>query len=105
MSTARKELFHLADLVRTSGDDTVVILNQRGHAEPVAMVREARLAYLEAREAAADKAETRPFKVAGSLSTDAGDQAVEDLLRELRREWTLRPRTQTRTGRSRRQTR
>jgi hypothetical protein len=88
ISTARRQLFQLTDLVRKSGDDTVVVLEQRGGHEPVALVREARLAYLEAREEELDKAEKIPFKLAGSLKTHLDEDAIEQLFRELRKGWT-----------------
>jgi hypothetical protein len=104
LSSARARLFQLADLVSQSGE--IVVLERRGGAEPVALVREARLAYLEARVAEIDKRTGAPFRLAGSLETavDAG-QVAEDL-RAIRREWsadanapTARPRpTRRRRG-------
>ncbi len=91
ISTARKQLFHLADLLRKSGDDTVVVLEQRGGVERVAMVREARLAYLEAKVDEIAKAHKRPFKLAGSLRTHLSEDAIEQVFRELRKGWTRRP--------------
>jgi hypothetical protein len=90
ISNARKQLFHLTDLIRKSGDDTVVVLEQRGGVEPVAMVREARLAYLEARVEELDKAGRKSFTLTGSLATDLDDEAIEQSLRELRSDWTPR---------------
>lgn len=89
ISTARAQLFQLTDLVR-SGDDTVVVLQQRGGKDQVALVREARLAYLEARAAEWEKREAAPFSLTGSLSSGLGDEALEHALRELRHEWTPR---------------
>lgn len=100
ISTARKELFHLADLVRKSGDDTVIVLDQRGGVEAVAMVREARLAYLEARVNELDKEGPVPFRLAGSLSADADGAALERTLSELRREWTPAPTVTARAPRA-----
>jgi hypothetical protein len=91
ISTARKQLFDLADLVRTSRDDTVVVLEQRGGVERVAMVREARLAYLEARVAELAGRDRLAFQLAGSLSSDLNDEALERSLRELRLEWSAGP--------------
>jgi hypothetical protein len=90
ISTARTKLFQLTDLVRTSGDDTVVVLQQRGGVEPVALVREARLAYLEERVRQMDRDEDARFTLAGSLATVLGDDAMEEALRGIRREWTPR---------------
>ena len=59
ISTARAKLFQLTDLVRNADEDTVVLLEQRGTVGGVALVREARLAYLEARVAALDKPGSR----------------------------------------------
>ena len=72
ISTARAKLFQLTDLVRTSGDDTVVVFEQRGGLEQVALVRETRLAYLEARVTELDKRDAKPFSLAGSLTSDLG---------------------------------
>jgi hypothetical protein len=91
ISTARKQLFHLTDLVRKSGDDTVVILEQRGGVEPVALVREARLAYLEAQVREHNRSDKVPFTLAGSLATHLDDDAIEQSLRDIRSEWTPRP--------------
>lgn len=87
ISTARKQLFQLADLVRKSGDDTVVVLEQRGGVEPVAMVREARLAYLESRAEELSKITGKPFRLQGSLSTALDDEALERALKDLRSAW------------------
>jgi hypothetical protein len=88
ISAARKTLFQLTDMVRKSGDDTVVLLEQRGTTERVALVREARLAYLEAQAAELDKRTDKPFKLVGSLKTNLDDEALEEALRQIRREWT-----------------
>lgn len=100
ISSARAKLFQLTDLVRTAGDDTVVVLEQRGGREGVALVREARLAYLEARVAAFEKQEGTPFRLAGSLSSPLDDEALADALRVIRTEWT--PRAKPVSSRSRR---
>jgi hypothetical protein len=88
ISTARSKLFHLTDLVRKSADDTVVVFEQRGGLEGVALVREARLAYLEARVSELEKREQPSFTLAGSLSTDLDDDALDSALRAIRSEWT-----------------
>jgi hypothetical protein len=88
ISTARARLFHLTDLVRTSGDDTVVVLEQRGAGERVALVREARLAYLEARVTELEKREKPAFTLAGSLTSDLDDDGLIGALRAIRKEWT-----------------
>ncbi len=67
ISSARGRLFELADLVRQGGDDTVVVFEQRG-SKDVALVRESRLEYLEARVPELEKSPKKPFKVRGSLS-------------------------------------
>jgi hypothetical protein len=90
ISAARKQLFQLTDLVRKSGDDTVVVLEQRGGVEPVALVREARLAYLEAQVERLDKREEKPFTLVGSLTTDLDEDELTDVLRQIRSEWTPR---------------
>lgn len=86
ISTARATLFQLTDLVRTSGDDTVVVLEQRGGPEQVVLVREARLAYLEARVTEIEKRDEQPFRLAGSLTSDVDDGILERVLRDIRTE-------------------
>ena len=86
MSSARARLFQLADLVRQSEDDTVVVFEARGGAEPVALVRESRLAFLEDQAARRAPASTS-FALAGSLSTALDDDALSASLSELRRAW------------------
>jgi hypothetical protein len=87
ISTARKRLFQLTDLVRQSGNDTVVVLEQRGRGEPVALVREAHLAYLEERVMQLEKKPRSPFVLAGSLASDLDEGALRQSLRELRAAW------------------
>ena len=87
MSKARAKLFALADLVRGSGDDTAVILEQRGGGEGVALVREARLTYLEDVVKQMEKPTEKPFTLAGSLSSELDDKALTELLKDLRKEW------------------
>jgi DNA-directed RNA polymerase sigma subunit (sigma70/sigma32) len=87
MSKARAKLFALADLVRGSGDDTAVVLEQRGGGEAVALVREARLNYLEDAVKQMEKASEKPFTLAGSMSSDLDDKALTQLLKDLRKEW------------------
>ena len=77
MSKARAKLFALADLVRGSGDDTAVVLEQRGVGEGVALVREARLNYLEDVVKQLEKPSEKPFTLAGSLSSGLDDEGVE----------------------------
>ena len=87
MSKARARLFALADLVRGSGDDTAVVLEQRGGGEGVALVREARLNYLEDVVKQMEKPSEKPFKLAGSLSSGLDDEALTELLKDLRKGW------------------
>lgn len=91
MSKARAKLFALADLVRGSGDDTAVVLEQRGGGEGVALVREARLNYLEDVVKQMEKPSEKPFRLAGSLSTDLDDEALTQLLKEVRKAWDPAP--------------
>lgn len=89
ISAARAKLFQLTDLVR-AGDDTVVVLEQRGGKDNVALVREARLAYLEARAAEAEKREAKPAKpwrLAGSLKLLVSPEELDESLRDIRKEW------------------
>jgi hypothetical protein len=91
ISTARGKLFELADLVRKASDDSVVVLEQRGHSEGVALVREARLAYLEARERQMEKQDGPTFTLAGSVTTTTSEAALEQALRDSRLEWDPSP--------------
>jgi hypothetical protein len=86
ISSARSRLFQLTEMVR-AGDDTVVVLEQRGSTEHVALVREARLAYLEARAAEAEKREAKPFRLQGSMTSTLSDDELDDVLRDIRRGW------------------
>lgn len=88
ISTARANLFRLAETLRKAGDDTAVVLEQRGDAEPVVLVREARLAYLEGVATQFEKRDEKPFRLAGSGSTDLDPDTLERVMREIRREWT-----------------
>ena len=87
MSKARARLFALADFVRGSGDDTAVVLEQRGGGEGVALVREARLTYLEDVVKQIEKPSEKPFTLAGSLSSALDDEALTELLKDLRKDW------------------
>lgn len=87
LSTARSDLFRLADLVRQSRDGTIVVLESRGGGEPVALVRETRLAYLEDRVAQMEMQAAPSFTLGGSLSAPADDETLERTLRELRHAW------------------
>ena len=91
MSKARAKLFALADLVRGSGDDTTVVLEQRGGGEAVALVREARLNYLEDAVKQMEKPSEKPFTLAGSLSSELDDEALTELLKDLRKKWSNAP--------------
>jgi hypothetical protein len=86
ISAARSRLFELADTVRTS-DNTVVVFEQRGERENVALVREARLAYLESLAAEAESREAKTFRLQGSMTTDLSPEELEEALREIRRGW------------------
>jgi hypothetical protein len=87
ISAARKTLFQLTDMVRKS-EDTVVVFEQRGTSERVALVREARLTYLEAQVAQMEKHGQKPFTLVGSLRTDLDHEMLEQALRQIRKEWT-----------------
>lgn len=87
ISTARGELFKLADLVRQSRDGTIVVLEGRSGVESVALVREARLTYLEDRVAQMNLQAPTPFSLAGSLVTTVDDGTLTVALRELRQAW------------------
>jgi hypothetical protein len=88
LTKARSRLFELANLVRQAADDTTVVFEQRGHSEGVALVREARLKYLEDRVMQMDKDLDKPFTLAGSLSSPLDDQDLEQVLKALRKAWT-----------------
>lgn len=91
ISKARAQLFALADLVRGSGDDTAVVLEQRQGGEGVALVREARLTYLEDIVKQMDRPSEKPFTLAGSLSSGLDDEALTEVLRDLRKAWSGGP--------------
>jgi hypothetical protein len=91
ISAARGRLFELAEMVRQTGDDTVVVLEQRGGVEPVALVREARLAYLEERARQLDGTRSSPFTLAGSLASDLDAAGLQRSLRAIREEWSTPP--------------
>jgi len=86
LSNARARLFELAETVRR-GDDTVVVLEQRGSAEGVALLRETQLNYLECRVREIEKSPEKPFRLAGSMSTDLNGDELLALLKDLRRAW------------------
>ena len=88
LSSARADLFKLAELVRQSRDGTVVVLEGRGGVEPVALVREARLTYLEERVAQMETNTAQPFSLAGSLASGVDDETLAAALLDLRRAWT-----------------
>jgi hypothetical protein len=87
ISSARSRLFELAELLRKSDDDTVVVFEQRGKGAGVALVRESRLSYLEARVAELEKREKKPFTLRGSLKLAVSEEEFEEGLRQIRREW------------------
>ena len=87
LSRARSDLFRLAELVREAEDDTVVVLEARGGRESIAMVREARLTYLEDQVAQMQTQTSRPFTLAGSLTAAVDDDTLLTTLRELRQTW------------------
>jgi len=92
ISKARARLFELAELVRRAGDDTAVVLEQRGAGEGVALVREAHLNYLEDRVKQMDKQSGKPFALRGSLSSDLNDEDLLAVLKDLRKGWSaVRP--------------
>jgi hypothetical protein len=81
VTRGRARLFELSELVAQS-PDTVVVFERRG-AEPVALVREARLAYLEDRVRTLEALVAQPFELAGSLRSDLPDDAIERALEEI----------------------
>jgi hypothetical protein len=93
ISAARAKLFQLVDLVRSSGEDAVVVLEQRGEPDRVALVREARLAYLEARVSELERRDRQPFRLAGSLASNLDDAGLDAALRSIRSDWARRDRT------------
>ena len=64
-----------------------MVLEQRGIAEPVALVREARLAYLEERVTRIERPHERRFSLAGSHASHLDEGSLEQAVRELRRHW------------------
>ncbi len=86
LSSARADLFKLAELVRQARD-TVVVLEGRGGVAPVALVREARLTYLEERVAQMETKAAQAFSLAGSLASGVDDETLAATLLDLRRAW------------------
>ena len=86
LSSGRAKLFELAEMVR-SGDNTVVVFEHRGSTEKVALVRESRLTYLEARIAELEKSVKKTGSMRGSLTTDLTEDQLDELLRDIRRGW------------------
>jgi hypothetical protein len=95
ITRARARLFKLADVV-SEAPDTVVVLERRGSREAVALVRETRLAYLEARVQALEKLRPPVCALAGSLRSDLADDEVERGLREIAEEQAARSARRTR---------
>jgi len=89
ITRARARLFELADVV-SAAPDTVVVLERRGSREAVALVRETRLAYLEAQAQAFERLRPTASAVAGSLQSDLADDEVERALREIAEEQAAR---------------
>lgn len=87
ISAARARLFELANLVR-AGDDTVVVFEQRDKPDRVVLVKETRLAYLEAKVEAMEKEEEEPFELAGSIKLLVPPEELDAMLRQIRNEWT-----------------
>src|SRR5262245_45324298 len=91
MSKARSKLFALADLVRGSSDGLAVVLEQRGGGEGVALVREARLNYLEDAVKQLERPAEKPFTLSGSLSSALDDETLSGVLKDLRKAWGAAP--------------
>ena len=87
ISSARIRLFELADFVRNGGDDTVVVFEQRGASEGLALVRESRLEYLESRVKELEK-RNKPATLRGSLKLGVPESEFESTLKDIRTEWT-----------------
>lgn len=82
-SAARADFFNVLDQVARSSSEAVVI-RRRGRGEGVALVRESRLRYLEARINALEaRAREEPFRLIGSITVH-GD--VEEIVAENRAE-------------------
>jgi hypothetical protein len=95
ITRARARLFKLADVV-SEAPDTVVVLERRGSREAVALVRETRLAYLEARVQALERLRPTVSAVAGSLRSDLADDELERALRKIAEAQTARSARRTR---------
>ncbi|MGH9162770.1 MAG: hypothetical protein ACRD2X_22620 [Vicinamibacteraceae bacterium] len=85
LAKARAKLYELADYVASS-PDAVVYLEHRGKKERLALVRETRLAYLEARAERGRAGDAKPFKLAGSLQTRLSDEELEEALADAKRD-------------------
>ena len=91
VSSARSRLFDLLDMVRASDGSATVVLEQRGKPDGIALVREARLAYLEERVMHMDEQHEAAFTLGGSLAAEVDDATLELALRDLRMDWGVRP--------------
>lgn len=90
ISSARARLFQLAELLRESENDAAVVLRQRGIEDGVALVRESRLAYLEARVSELERRAAPSFSLRGSLRSSLDDDSLTSAMRTIRAEWGAR---------------
>jgi hypothetical protein len=85
ISEARGKLPELAKyLVRHP--DQVVLVEQRDLGERIALVTEGRLRYLETLVEELRKQVSRPFQLAGSITSELSDAELESALQEMREE-------------------
>lgn len=89
ISEARARLPELARfLARTP--EGVVLIEHRDRTERLALVTERRLRYLESLVNATWAREGGPFQLAGSMTSDLDDDALEEALSTLKREGEVR---------------
>jgi hypothetical protein len=84
ISEARARLFELAERVRRKPGE-VVIIEQRDTRERLALTTEDHLLRLELQSDVLRKQAARPFRLAGSMTSDLSDDALEATLQEARR--------------------
>lgn len=84
ISEARGKLPELARFL-SRHPDAVVLVEHRDLPERLALTTEGHLRYLEARVEELQKEASRPFRLAGSITSELSDEELEVRLQELRR--------------------
>ena len=85
ISEARQKLFELVEYVSTQ-EEAVVFIEHRDKAEKVVLLSEARLRFLETHVRELKKQKSSPFNLAGSITSELSDEALEASLKTLQKE-------------------